>query len=302
MLEDLESAKSIERACDRLLTVADARGVLPTPVDRLVAAAELTEPEQSALSPSVIEQLPAHLQRVVSRLKRKVHAVLDRRAREIHLNPAHDVAGQGAFKRLHETSHYIFEWQNDLAYADDSLTLSPTVQRLQEQEANQGAAELLFQRGFFSEMASDYPVGFSTVIELSQTFGSSIHSAFRRYVESHRGALAGVVLAPGPCQLEPLAFRRCEALCSGAWREQFEDPRAWPTVLARAPFGFVDQAQAAEIVKTPAGDLAWRDRNQEELTLRVEAFHNTYRTFVLIWKPQRETFKRRRGVILPQAA
>lgn len=302
MLEDLESAEAIKRACERLLDLADARGTLPTPVDHLVAAAELTEPEESVLSAGAIGQLPAHLQHVVSRLTRKVQAVLDRRAREVHLNPASDLAGQGAFKRLHETSHYIFDWQNDLAYADDSFTLSPAVKRLQEQEANQGAAELLFQRELFGEVAADYPIEFATIVELAQKFGSSIHAAFRRYVETHRAALAGVVLGPNIYRREPLAFRRREAVCSGAWRERFEDPQAWPAVLECAPFAFVEQAQAARGFGPPSGEIAWPNRNQEFVSLKVEAFHNTYRSFVLIWKPRREIFKRRRGVVVPQAA
>jgi hypothetical protein len=31
-------------------------------------------------------------------------------------------------------------------------------------------------------------------------------------------------------------------------------------------------------------------------TLNVEAMSNTYRTFVLVWLPQRERFKRRRVI------
>ncbi len=44
MLGDLKSAKDIARATERLLAMAEARGRLPTPVDDIVAAAELAEP------------------------------------------------------------------------------------------------------------------------------------------------------------------------------------------------------------------------------------------------------------------
>jgi hypothetical protein len=47
-------------------------------------------------------------------------------------------------------------------------------------------------------------------------------------VETHRGAVAGVVLGPGPCERDPLTFRRREAICSNAWRNRFEDPAVWP--------------------------------------------------------------------------
>jgi len=302
MLEDLESGREIAHACDRLLDIAEARRVLPTPVDRLVAAAELTEPEQSALSPNAISRLPKHLREVVDRLGRKVHAVLDRREKEVHLNPQIDHAGQAAFKRLHEVIHSALPWQDDLAYADDRLTLSPAVKQLQEQEANQGAAELLFQREFFREVASDYRIEFATVVELHNLFGSSIHAAFRRYAESHRGTVAGVVLEADPCQREPLTFRRREAVCSSGWRERFEDPRTWPLRLEQGTFGFVEQAQAVSGHSAATGSWSWPNLNSEPVGLGVEAFHNHYHTFVLIWKPQREVFKRRRRVIVPEAA
>jgi hypothetical protein len=116
----------------------------------------------------------------------------------VHVNPATDLAGQQAFKRLHETSHDLFTWQHvddgRDGFADDLWTLSPKTQILFEREANQGAAELLFQRERFAAVGSDYAVSGGAVIELAERFGSSIHAAFRRYVETHRGAVAGVVL------------------------------------------------------------------------------------------------------------
>jgi hypothetical protein len=200
------------------------------------------------LSASSIAQAPAHLRGILSRMSGKVHAVLDRRTREVHINPATDLAGQQAFKRLHETSHDLFTWQHlddgHNGFADDQWTLSPKTQILFEREANQGAAELLFQRDRFARIASDYAVSSGAVIELAERFGSSIHAAFRRYVETHRGAVAGVVLATGPCEREPLAFARKEAICSDSWRQRFEDPAVWPRVLRIDPFAFVEQARA----------------------------------------------------------
>lgn len=44
-----------------------------------------------------------------------------------------------------------------------------------------------------AEMASDYAVSGGSVIELAERFGSSIHAAFRRYMEPQRSGVAGVV-------------------------------------------------------------------------------------------------------------
>lgn len=300
MLEDLPSHKDIARLTDRLLREADAYGRLPTPVTDILAAAELVEAPQTFLGATAIAQAPAHLRGILSRMSGKVHAVLDRRTREVHVNPATDLAGQQAFKRLHETSHDLFTWQHvddgHNGFADDQWTLSPKTQILFEREANQGAAELLFQRDRFATIASDYAVSSGAVIELAERFGSSIHAAFRRYVETHRGAVAGVVLATGPCEREPLAFVRKEAICSDSWRTRFEDPAVWPRVLRADPFAFVEQARACAGFGPPAGEWRYLDRTNETTILKAEAMSNTYRTFVLIWLPQRERFKRRRIV------
>jgi hypothetical protein len=300
VLEDLPSHQDIARLTDRLLRQAGAYGRLPTPVGDILAAAELVEAPQTFLSASSIAEAPAHLRGILSRISGKVHAVLDRRTREVHINPATDLAGQQAFKRLHETSHDLFAWQHvddgRNGFADDLWTLSPKTHILFEREANQGAAELLFQRDRFATVASDYAVSSGAVIELAERFGSSIHAAFRRYVETHHGAVAGVVLGARPCEREPLGFARKEAICSDAWRTRFEDPAVWPRVLRATPFAFVDQARACAGLGSPAGEWQYLDRNNETTALQVEAMSNSYRTFVLIWLPQRERFKRRRVI------
>ncbi len=300
MLEDLESHKDVARLTDRLLRKADAYGRLPTPVGDILAAAELEEPPETFLSAGLIAQAPAHLRGVLSRVSGKVHAVLDRRTREVHINPAIDLVGQQAYKRLHETSHDLFPWQHVddgcTGFADNELTLSAKTTILFEREANQGAAELLFQHHRFTETASNYAVGCAAVVELADMFGSSRHAAFRRYVETHRGAVAGIVLGRGPCGADPLAFRRREAICSNTWRERFEDPAIWPRVLRADPFAFVEQARACTAIGPPSGEWQYPDRNNEIVTLSVEAMSNSYRTFVLVWLPRRELFKRRRVI------
>ncbi len=213
MLQDLESAEDIVEATEQLLDKAGARGRLPTPVDDIVAAARLEEPKESLLSDSVLSRAPEHLRVAMTRVRSKVLAILDRKAREVHLNPTVvDNPGQRNFKRLHEVSHDIFPWQTKLAYADDDLTLRWSTEILFEQEANQGAAELLFQRELFRQMAADYEIGCGVAVELAEKLGASIHATFRRYVETHRASLAGLVLEPSPRTIEPLSYRRRESL------------------------------------------------------------------------------------------
>jgi len=298
VLEDLPSHRDVARLTDRLLREAGAYGRLPTPVDDILAAANLEEDPDTFLSESSIATMPAHLRGVLRRARGKVHAVLDRRTRVVHVNPATDIVGKQAFKRLHETAHDLFPWQHidegRIGFADDEMTLSPRTTILFEREANQGAAELLFQRERFAEVAADYAIGCGAVAELVELFGGSRHATFRRYVETHPGTVAGVVLKPQPCGREPLAFQRREAMCSAAWRDRFEDPTAWPAVLQSDPFRFVEQARACAAIGRPDGEWTYIDRNNEPMTLKVEAMTNSYNTFVLVWLPRRELFKRRR--------
>lgn len=300
MVEGLDSYEDIARLTDRLLRKADAYGRHPTPVDDILAAADLEEAPDTLLSESSIARMPKHMHGVLRRVAGKVHAALDRKTRIVHINPATDLVGQKAFKRLHETAHDLFPWQHidlgHLGFADDEMTLSSRTTIHFEREANQGAAELLFQRERFAETAADYAIGCATVIELVKLFGGSRHATFRRYVESHPGTVAGVVLAPRPCGREPLAFQRREAMCSSAWRDKFDDPARWPGVLRVEPYAFVEQARACVAIEPPTGEWTYVDRNHETTTLKAEAMSNSYSTFVLVWLPRREVFKRRRAV------
>lgn len=301
MLEDLASAEDIAKATEQLLVGADARGRLPTPVDDIVAATGLEQPKESILSNLVLSRAPERIRVAMKLTSSKVLAVLDRRAREVHLNPAvMDRPGQRNFKLLHEVSHDIFPWQSELAYADDRLTLDWATRVLFEREANQGAAELLFQRGFFGQMAADYEIGCAAVIELADSIGSSMHSAFRRYVETHRSPLAGLVLDPSPCAVEPLSYRRKECFHSVSYTRRFGDRRRfWPANLGENAYAFIAEIpRATSNMFPPETEITLPDVNNEPTSLKVEVFGNSYNVFVLLWQPQRQLFKHRR-VIAP---
>jgi hypothetical protein len=294
MLEDLRSGREMGRLTDRLLRAAGAYDRFPTPVSDIVAAAELSEPEQSLLADQVFANAPRHIREAVAPFRRKIRALLDRKAREIHLDPAIDHDGQRAFKRLHEVTHDICPWQQQLAHADDDLTLSWATHALFEREANQGAAELLFQRDRFRDAAADYAIGTAPIVELAERFGSSLHAAFRRYVETHRAPLAGLVLEVSPCSRDPLSFRRKEAPQSPTWTARFGLPSSWPTTLTSPPYDFLSLAERAPLsFRPPRAAFPWPNSDLEK-TINAEVMSNTYRLFVLLWVPQRELLKRKR--------
>src|SRR5207253_1327988 len=131
------------------------------------------------------------------------------------------------------------------AYADDDQRLSWSTRIRFEQEANQTAAELLFQRNVFMDMAADHVIGFAGVVELCEQIGASIHAGTRRYAETHRAPVCALVLDSKPVREEPLAYRRREAVHSPAWAERVSPPSVWPTCLGQDPYGFVTLAQRA---------------------------------------------------------
>ena len=225
----------------------------------------------------------------------RVSAALDRKERVIYVDDGVDLDGKRRFKRLHEVTHDILPWQQDTAYADSNLTLSWSTKAGFEQEANQGGAELLFQRRRFEEMASDYTIGFGAVFELADLFGASYHAAFRRYVETHRHQLAGVVLQRSPCEPGGGAYRRKEATNSESWGQHYDAACDWPSVLRTIPYGFVEKISLLVDDPLPL-TFGYPNLNHEHETLHAELWSNSYNVFALIWAPRRERLKRRRVV------
>ena len=300
MLRDLQDANEIAAASEHLLRAADARDRLPTPVDDLVRAAGLSLSADMPFDESVLSRAPAHLAQAIRRLglKHKVHAMLDRRERLVYVNPEIQLETRRRFRALHEVGHDILPSQREAAYADNAQTLSWATRLGQECNANQTAAELLFQRALFRQIATGYSIGMAAVIELADLFGASYHAGLRRYAETHRAPVAGILLDHSPCASDPLSFRRREAICSPAWEERFGRPDAWPPVLHGPTFGFVTEARDAALWhSTASGEFRFPDLDNAFRDLQLEAFSNTYCVLVLLWEPQRERLKRRRSLV-----
>jgi hypothetical protein len=291
-------ADDIRRAAEKLLLKADINGRLPTPVDDIVAAAGLAEPEHSLLSDFILEQAPAHLRSKIRKLRFKVRAVLDRRAREIHIDPTLHIRGQIVFKKLHEVGHDICPWQRDPGYADDDETLSWSTDQRLEREANQAAAELLFQRTLFQDMAMQHEIGIAAIHDLARQIGSSGHAAFRRFIETHRWMLAGVVMDVSPCSRDPLMYQRDEVISSTAWDQRFGSLRDWPTILHPVPYSFVSLGPGAMVTQSvQSGMFQYPDLRNEQVDLNVEVHSNSYKLFVLFWVPRKERLRHRRLIV-----
>lgn len=87
---------------------------------------------------------------------------------------------------FHEIAHFILpEHRDKLFFVDSDATLSWWTRARIEREANEIAAELLFQGSRFTEEALSAPTSVRTPIDLAPRYGASFESAFRRYTERH---------------------------------------------------------------------------------------------------------------------
>ena len=293
MLRNLDSKSEVGKRVDRLLLLADAYGRFPTPVEDIVAAAELTMTGENPLDESALKLMPKYLLAHLRAGLRKVEGALDRRARLVHVRP--DVANQSRkrFILLHETTHAILPHQQDLVFADDHETLAPTVKQVFEQEANQGAAELLFQHRSFRDHAAQFEISMTSVQTLSHQYGASLHSTLRRFAETHRRAVAVAVFDPTPNPTTGMHWRRREVVYSKNWEKRFGRP-IWPTHMTGARHPFVAALDQPGVDRAFMMDVALN-----EISVRVEAVVTPYRAFVLLWVPAGALVMRpRRTVVL----
>lgn len=289
MIKPLENLDDIRDVAQTVLRRAEAAERLPTPVDDIIASCGLLESDDYVLSENKIAQAPRELRRILRAAGRKIRGALDRRERVLHVSPAVDHPAQRQFVRCHEAMHDALPWQRDLlVLGDTARTLLPSVEFTFEREANQGGAELLFQLDLLTRMARDYPIDITTPVQLSTLFGASIHATFRRWVETSASPVCGLVIDPKPLIDTPLTYRRNELVESESWMQRY-GPNRFPARLDSSKHGFL---APLGLPGTTDMSLSWglHDRNAEMTTVNVQSLSNTYRLFVLLWLPTKESF------------
>src|ERR1700733_1370893 len=84
------------------------------------------------------------------------------------------------FGIFHEIGHFILPEHRSKLFLDDDSTLSWWTRTRIEREANEIAAEILFQGYRFTDEALSFPSSVRTVTELAPKYGASYESAMRR--------------------------------------------------------------------------------------------------------------------------
>lgn len=287
MLEDLPSGDEIARRTDRLLKRADAYDRFPTPVDDIVAAAGLSDAPDFVIDESVLATIPRNLRAAVRRASSKLQGALDRRERVVHVSELVTHDSKRNFVRLHEVTHHLLPHQEQMVYADNQETLSANIKSMFEQEANQGAAELLFQRARFAEDARGLELGVAAVASLALRYGASVHATFRRFAETSR--MPVLVLRLSNQQNSDGSYMRFEQPCSDEWLRRFGPPR-YPRRLLPARHSFLGA------INHPIEEARVTDLTGGEARVSVEALQTPYATFVMLWVPTRRVLARPRQV------
>lgn len=284
-----------------LLRRSDSLGEVPTPLDRLMAAAGIV-----TVAPlTELSAVPDGLARRLRRLKNKVLGALAVREKVIILDQDQSRA-KARFVKGHEFGHQVLAGHPEAYYTDDATTLSPAVADLLEAEANLFSAELLFQIHQFRDEAASYRLGLGAPIDLAQRYETSIHSAIRRYVESSPRACALLVIGKFPVHPQGVAsLKVLEHFESARFRIRYGNASSvFPGTLAIAGSELGAAAQEAlsalDIYSQIEGKMTTAVGG-ELSTFRFEVVSNTYRSFALLAPDRRLDLGRRTLVVARQA-
>jgi len=192
-----DSAETLSELAEQLVRRAGASGVLPTPIEELIATSELGVPEDPT----------PHIARFLAGLKdaakgtflsamQKIRGIADLRERAIYIAP--DVKpARAKWVKAHELGHQVIPWHHvNTGYRDDDVSLSQDAQEKFDQEANFFAGEVIFQGQRFQRMARDFTPSFAAVFQLADDHRASRHATLWRYIEDHDEQVAAVSYWP----------------------------------------------------------------------------------------------------------
>ena len=157
----------VARYAGGALVAAGALGKIPTPLDDVAAALNLSSPEDLYDLADVPPGLAARVRRLVG----KVAGAFAVRERVVYLDYTQPVPQQ-RFTHGHELGHRALLWHDSAYYCDDKYTLDPHTRDELEAEANAFSAELLFNLDTFTDQAHASRPGLAPALELADTFGT----------------------------------------------------------------------------------------------------------------------------------
>lgn len=201
--QTLNSAQlyAVEERARKLLDRASAWGRLPTPIEDILAAADLQVAATKVFDPArILAYLRTKTTDTAHRLKSAISKVLglyDAEEHAIHIDDT-VVESKQTFLKLHETGHHEIPTHSKLfrLFQDCEKTLAPEIADLFEREANNFARFALFQNDTYARYAADCPLEIKTPMKLAKKFGASVYASAREFARTHHRACVVYVLEP----------------------------------------------------------------------------------------------------------
>lgn len=276
-----ESADAIpnEEIVETLLLEAGAAGELPTNPQKLLGYLNLEQLSfdfAQELGVAGSKDLPYNLRAILSPRDRIVAT---------HSGMAE---ARTRFSIFHEIGHFVLPEHHRELFTDDDRTLSWWTKSRLEREANQMAAELLFQGSRFSEEALSMKTSVRSVLDLAPRFGASYEAGLRRFTERHILPVALIVYdkvaSPEETYIEDDKYRIHYTITSPAFRRLYFSSLSLSDNTCSAseiydPHAFLRPGQVVEqeLAVEREGDTSWR--------FDTEIFSNGYKLFQLLIRP-----------------
>ena len=273
--------RNVRRHAHRALLEAGALGVLPTPVEHILAVANVKQIEDHVLDERFVSKLRSQAGPALKRALSKVLGVFDARSSRVFVDQRLKSVKK-RFVALHEAGHGFMPWQRAMYdFVEDSdQALDPRAADLFDREANVFASEVLFQNDTFTDMAADEEFEIWTPIRLAKKFDASLYASIRQYVSKNRRCCVVLVLnPPTPSNGEFKATLR-RVIPSTTFLETIGD-RPWSSVYTPAHplWELVPLGTCRSSGKQP---LVLKDRNGLRHECIAESFTQTYQVFILI--------------------
>jgi uncharacterized protein DUF955 len=207
-----DTSPELIKLADRSLRRAGALGKLPTPIEDLIRAANITaEDDADGVVQRFISTLNEQSQGWFRSALQKMRGIADLRQRAIYV-PS-DKAPRQLFASAHEFGHEEIPWHhvvtNEVAafYTDDDYSLGPNVQEKFDIEANFFASEIIFQGKRFVGHARDYRPSLHAVFLLADVHGASRQATLHRYIEAQDEIVAAISYLPSKYVVDQSGFR-----------------------------------------------------------------------------------------------
>lgn len=280
-----DDLRVVEERARKLLNRADAWGIFPTPIDQVVATANLTVAPTSAFDPAAIMEYIKHKGADATRWLKsaisKVFGLYDGFDNVIHIDDT-VVRTKQNFLKLHETGHHEMPTHRKTfrIFQECSKTLDPAIADQFEREANNFARFALFQGDAYRNRAADYKLSIKSPLKLAKEFDASLYASAREFARTSARAcvvyaLEGIEFVNG--QGARAAVRRIEP--SPSFVAVFGKP-ADTVITLDHPLGPV--LPIGRRMKGPVS-LELTDLNGERHECLAEAFDTKHNVLILLY-------------------